>query len=58
MGKGAQVPVLRHFSVMSGGIKTYPGAPRKMLFVTPGSLNTDHGFAARRRCVSAPYHKI
>jgi hypothetical protein len=41
-------PVLRHFSVMGPGIKTYPKRGRKMLFATPGSLNTGCGFVAER----------
>ena len=36
--------VLRHFSVIRQGIKTYRPLPIKMLSATLGSLNTDAGF--------------
>lgn len=39
-GISTEVPFLRHFSVMAGGIKTYPPAKRKMLFGDPVWANT------------------
>jgi hypothetical protein len=35
-----EVPFFRHFSVMTGGIKTYPATPRKKLSGRPGWPNT------------------
>jgi hypothetical protein len=50
-----QAAFLRHFSVILGGIKTYPARPIKMLFATLGSLNTDAGFT-RRYPQSSPFN--
>jgi hypothetical protein len=42
-----ETPVLRHFSLASGGIKTYSCGHRKMLFGKAPKLNTRRDLAAR-----------
>jgi hypothetical protein len=41
-----EAAIFRLFSVMWVGMKTYPTGAIKMLSDSPGSLNTDRGFAA------------
>jgi hypothetical protein len=50
-----QAAILRHFSVIQGGIKTYHAPAIKTLSATPGSLNTDAGFT-RRYPRSSPFN--